>query len=344
MTDNQTIDESQSKKKTLRKRLFGIAQVVVSVALLAWLLNRVGLREIGQQFAGMNIWLYVSAILVFLVSVWIRALRWKMVLTPLKTDAPIWYLTRLYLLGFFWNSFLPTGFGGDVVKAVALARDSKQATEAATSVIAERVIGLLGTCLIAIVVLLFYPRIISFEWFLLTIAICAGIILGGWFLRLDLLEWTDQHIPFLRRIVRHEKVISLHEAIRAYDMRTIALTTLISVPFTFLFIITNYLIGLSLGVFIAPRYYAIFTPVVSVVNLLPLSFNGLGVREYMYNLLFVPVGVSAEKAISMALAFNFMRIITGVIGGLLSLITGMSSMLRPASLPTVDVDSPPPTS
>jgi hypothetical protein len=210
-------------------------------------------------------------------------------------------------------------------------------------VIAERVIGLLGTCLIAIIVLLFYPRIISFEWFLLTIVICVAILLGGWFLRLDLLDWIDEHIAFMRRIVRHEKVISLHQAIRAYDMRTIALTTLISVPFTLLFIITNYLIGLSLGVFIAPRYYAIFTPVVSVVNLLPLSFNGIGVREYMYSLLFVPVGVSAEKAVSMALAFNLMRVITGVIGGLLSLLTGMSTMLKPASLPAADADPTPPT-
>lgn len=344
MTDNQAVAEEetqQSQKNTaLRKRLFGIAQVVVSVALLAWLLNRVGLQEVAQQFATMNLWLYLAAILVFLISVWIRAWRWKMVLTPLKTDAGIWYLTRLYLLGFFWNSFLPTGFGGDVIRAVALAGESKHGTEAATSVIAERIIGLLGTCLIAIGVLLIWPRIISFEWFLMTLVICLGIVAGGWFLRLDLLNWTAEHLSFLRKIVQHPKVIELHEAVRTYDMRTILLTTATSIPFTIVFVVTNWLIGLSLDVHIAPRYYAIFTPIVSVVNLLPLSFNGIGVREYMYDLLFVPVGVSSQQAVTMALAFNLMRIITGTLGGILSLLTGMKSMLRPAAVTSTDTDLP----
>lgn len=303
-------------------------QVAVSAGLLAWLVSRIGLREILAHLAGMNPWLYALAALVYLVSVAIRAYRWQVMLKPLDIRASLPTLFRLYLLGFFWNSFLPTGFGGDVAKVIALQRHTGQGIDSMTSVIAERLVGLLGTALIGLAVLLAWPRLVPASLLALVAAICVGIIAVGWVTRLDILDWLASALPFTRPAVTHPRVISFHRAVRAYDARAFALGILASLPFTLAFILANWLIGLALHVPVSPRYYAVFTPIVSIGEMLPLSFNGLGVREYLYQLLFQPVGVTAGQAVAMGLGFNLMKIGTGVLGGLVAMLGGARGLLQ----------------
>ncbi|MBN1122065.1 MAG: flippase-like domain-containing protein [Anaerolineae bacterium] len=328
MSEQQSPESPQKPKNTLRKRLIGIAQIVLSIGLLTWLFSTVDMKEIGRQFAGMNLWLYGAAILMYLVSVFIRSIRWQIMLKPLGVDVSLFELFRLYLLGFFWNSFLPTGFGGDVVKIIALREMSKKGAESAMSVLAERAVGLLGTSLIALVVLAIWPRLVSIEIMLIVGGIAVGVLAVGWLARLDILRWLEEKLPFLKPVVTNKSLVNFHQAVRTYDTRTFMLGILSSLPFTISLIVINYLIGIALNVDVQPYYYAIFTPVVSVVNMLPLSFNGLGVREYMYTLLFVPLGVSEEAAITMALAFNFLRLGTGALGGLFSMVSGMRSVAK----------------
>ncbi len=321
-SDDPSSSTSPQKRGLARVPWLRIAQIVISLSLLIWLLSRIGLREVAEQLAGIHVWLYGLAILVFLLSVAVRSVRWYLLLTPLGVKASHFDLFRLYLLGFFWNNFLPTGFGGDVVKIIALQRMSKQGPESAMSVVAERAIGLLGTSLIALVTLLIWPKLVTPDIFWLVVILCGGIVLVGGLARLDLLRWLGDKLPWLRPVVRYKKLVDFHESLRTYDAKTLMLSLLSSIPFTLCLIVDNYLIGLALDVVLPLKYYAIFTPVVSVVNLLPLSFNGLGVREYMYQLLFVPVGVSAEQAFTMAFAFNMMRLVTGMLGGVLSITSG----------------------
>lgn len=308
-----------------------LLQMAISGGLLAWLLSRVGLKDVLRQFADIDPWLFALAAAVYLLSVLIRAYRWQIMLRPLGIRAGLLTLFRLYLLGFFWNSFLPTGFGGDVVKVIALQRQTGQGVDSMTSVIAERVVGLLGTSLIGLVVLLLWPRLVTPQIFLAVAIICVGIIAAGWLVRLDLLNWSARVLPFTRPIVEHKKVVAFHEALGAYDMKTLTYGILASLPFTVAFIIANWLIGLALRVPVPPHYYAVFTPVVSIVELLPLSFNGLGVREYMYQLLFQPVGVTASQAVTMGLAFNLMKIGTGMLGGIVALFYNARGLLSTSS-------------
>ncbi|HLV45262.1 MAG TPA: lysylphosphatidylglycerol synthase transmembrane domain-containing protein [Aggregatilineales bacterium] len=325
-------NQPDSPRRTGKRWTF-LLQIAVSAGLLIWLLSRVGLREVLAQLAGMDPWLYALAVVVYLLSVGVRAYRWQIMLRPLSIDASLATLFRLYLLGFFWNSFLPTGFGGDVAKVIALQRRTGQGVDAMTSVIAERLVGLLGTSLIGLVVLLAWPRLVTFDIFLAVALICVAIIAGGWLIRLDVLDWLAARLPFTRRIVQHPKLVAFHGALRAYDLRTLGLGLLSSLPFTLTFIVANWLIGLALHVDVPPHYFAVFTPVVSIVELVPLSFNGLGVREVMYRLLFEPVGVTAGQAVTMGLAFNLMKIGTGLLGGLVALLSGARGLLRSSEAP-----------
>lgn len=312
-------DSSPNKSKRWR----GIAQIVISVTILIWLFNSFGFQSIIEQLTALNGWYYALAGVVFLLSILARAWRWYVLLTPLGVQVPIRDLFLLYLIGFFWNSFLPSGFGGDVVKAIELRRRSQQGAAAVTSVLAERILGLLATSLIGVIIILLQPGFFPPIAIAIVVGMAIAIIGGIWFLRLNLLSWFGQHLPFTHPLVTHRRAIAFHESIRVYDLRALLMGLLASVPFTLTSILDNYLVGLALNVPLGFRYYALYTPIISIVGLLPLSFNGVGVREYTYKLLFGLVDIPPEQAIAMALAFNLLRFGAGLIGGVVSLAGGL---------------------
>jgi uncharacterized membrane protein YbhN (UPF0104 family) len=82
-------------------------------------------------------------------------------------------------------------------------------------------------------------------------------------------------------------------------------------------IVVRYLIALALGVHLSIWYFLLFIPIISLVTLVPISFSGLGVREGAYVYLFSQVGVEALSAVSMSLGFYGLRLIGGLIGGVI---------------------------
>src|SRR5688572_19946303 len=89
-----------SGRKMLRKRLIGIAQVVLSFAVLIWLINKVGAQNLLDTFASLDPWLYGLAFIVLIASIAARALRWQVLLTPLGVQVPFRELFSLYMIGF----------------------------------------------------------------------------------------------------------------------------------------------------------------------------------------------------------------------------------------------------
>ena len=327
MTDTSTTslpaEETESRSKNLRKRLMGVVQIVISIVILIWLINRVGGRVILDTLASVNLWWYGLAFVVFLASIVVRAWRWYVLLTPLGVKLSRWELLRLYLVGFFWNSFLPSGFGGDAYKAIDLARSTGRGAEAATSVLAERIVGLLATSLIGLAVIPFWPGLFPPEAVIVVAGMVAAIIGVYGVVRLDMLRRVENGLRFLRPVTTQKFVVKLNNSLRTYSGRDLLRGLLVSLPFTFLSILDNYLVGVALGVDLGIGYYALYTPIISIVSLLPLSFNGLGVREYSYEVLFGMVGVSPESAIAMALAFNLIRFGGGLLGGVIWALGGV---------------------
>lgn len=292
-------------------------RLIISILLFVVIFQFVEVQEIADQLSEIDPLLYGIAILVYFLSIVIRALRWKLMLKPLGINKSLFYLTKLYILGFFWDTFMPTGFGGDIFKAFKISRETEQGVSAIASVIVERLVGLQGTALTAMVVILISPALVP-TWVMLFItSLSATIFLGGFLLRCNFIDKFNKFFPFMKIVTNNKRVREFRDALTNYNGKILFLGILISLPFTLSIVLVNALLGASLNLHIALQYYLVFIPVVSVVNLLPLSFNGIGVREYMYQFLFSAAGVTIAPAVSMALAFNCIRILFGFIGGLL---------------------------
>jgi hypothetical protein len=323
------------------KRVRGVAQLLLSVVLLTWLARRVGLDQIAGALSDISWAWYVPAFLLFLVNVMIRAYRWYILLGALDSQVSYVRLVYLYFLGFFFNNFIPSGFGGDVVKVLSLPEEEGQGAEALSSVVADRLTGFIGSSCIALVALtwngirvrLGQSATISLPpTLLLSIALISlGVPLGFLILRrCDILGFLSARLPFTRRPVELDGLQRLVETFRRYPLAALARALLVSLPFTVNLVVVQYSIARALSVAVPFRLFPLFVPLIAIINVLPLSFNGLGMREGAYQLLFVPAGVSSADAIAMSLAFYFLRVSAGLVGGCLYALGSIRNVTKEA--------------
>ncbi|MHA1484999.1 MAG: lysylphosphatidylglycerol synthase transmembrane domain-containing protein, partial [Candidatus Thorarchaeota archaeon] len=138
-----------------RHRLYTIIKVGVTVCLMAFLLSRVNLAEIVEALKSASILYLVVAQVLLFSQVVVGAYRWQILLSPKGIRVPLRSLTAFYLVGSFFNRFLPTALGGDVMRGYELARRSGRGVDSATTVIMERILGLLSLFIICWISLIF---------------------------------------------------------------------------------------------------------------------------------------------------------------------------------------------
>ena len=322
--------------KANRKKLIGLSQILLSLLLLTWLFSRVSVQEVVQTLTNIHWGWYALAFAMFQLNVVIRAWRWFVLLRALNDKPRFGYLVYLYYIGFFANNFIPSGFGGDVVKVVSLRQRHGHGSEALSSVLMERVTGLVGSSLIALVALIWnlyaHATTLDLPWLLwaLIVVTAVGIPPAFFIARaVDPIALLLRIYPKAPALPFYSKFENLVNTIHRYPLRALVSALLISLPFTLNLILLQMMIAYALGVELPFRIFALFVPVIAIVNLLPITFNGLGLREGTYTFLFVPVGVAAATAVSMSLAFYFLRFSAGLLGGLMYAFRSILSFARP---------------
>ncbi|MEP7200647.1 MAG: lysylphosphatidylglycerol synthase transmembrane domain-containing protein [Chloroflexota bacterium] len=301
----------------VKNRLLDLAKLLVSVGLLAFVLSRVDVPELLTKLRSANIGLLLLAFVLFVGGVCLRAFRWRALLADRSLHVPIGVLTQLYFIGQFFNTFLPTGFGGDVVRVVELARYGVSKAESVSTVFLDRLSGLLAFFLMALVVLPFAGDLIPREVTLVLIGLGLAGVVGTWLMferrfTSSLMDKLFARLTFPFKV----KVVRLYETMRANSPRATATAMLIGFVFNLLLIAINYTISRAFGQDIALGYFFLFVPIISTLLLLP-AFNGMGVREGAYAMLFPSVGVSPSTAVAMSLSFWAITVGAGLIGGVL---------------------------
>lgn len=317
------------------KKVRGILQLVFSLVLLAVLVHQAGIDLIIDTILSIDVTWYLVAFLLFQLNMVIRAYRWMILLHALDKRPSFWQLIYLYYLGFFANNFIPSGFGGDVLKVVNLRQHYGRGTNALSSVVMDRLTGLLGTSLIALVALVWngvshttnisLPTVLWIVIILISVGIPAGFLLVRY---VKVLEIANRYIPTVQKIPLYDKIEQLIGTVRLYPMNILFKSLLISLPFTINLILIQYCIAKALAVDLPLAVFSLFAPVIAIINLLPFSFNGLGTRDAIYLLLFGFVNVAKASAIAMSLAYYFLRFSAGLIGGLLYLVKNILRFIK----------------
>jgi uncharacterized protein (TIRG00374 family) len=295
-----------------------ILRVAVSLIVLAIVVVNVGAQNLLDALRTIDLRWFVIAALIHVLGLVIRTWRWSLLIAALGAPIAFGRLFYLYMAGTFFNTFLPTGIGGDVVKIIELSPE-RGGAHAFSTVLADRLTGILGSSLIALTVAVLDPADLPPDVRWGVIAVSMAVLLASALLtQRRLLDRFFTRLPFWSRLPK--KLIKIYEALTAYSIGAIARSTLISLPFTLTLIGTQYALALGLGVSAPIRYFALFIPMVALIQLLPISFNGLGVREGAFQVLFGTVGVGEAQAVAMSLMYYIVRVVIGLLGGLMYLI------------------------
>lgn len=113
--------------------LFRVLRPVVSAALLILLFQSVGLSRFMDILAGASIAWLASGLLLVIAALAISAYKWQWLLAVQNVRVPLPKLFTSYLVGLFFNNFLPTNIGGDVVRIADIGRHTWKMPEAAAS-------------------------------------------------------------------------------------------------------------------------------------------------------------------------------------------------------------------
>lgn len=274
-----------------------IGVTVLGLALAASQINLAELNNTLQQVR------WPGLLLMFLLmnaSLALRAGRWWILLRGLGSRLPFGRLVTLYVAGNFFNVFLPSGFGGDVVRVVEAARDVSPAAAAGT-VLVDRLTGLMMLFVFALLTLPFRPADFPPGQAIVVAGVSLAGLLGG-FLLLDgrLLRRLARWLPRPLSPVGEGPTARLLAAVQGCGWRAIAGALGISVVFNAMLVAWWVVAGISLGYAISIRYYLLAVPLLSVALLVP-SIGGLGVREAIAPLLFAAAGLSHSQAVALSL-------------------------------------------
>lgn len=305
----------------MKKSLWLSFRVIVSGILIVYLLYKVDIKSIFSSLNSANLFWLAVAFSLHIIAKLISGYRWQLLLTTQDIYIPLKTLIFSLLVGQFFNNFSPSTIGGDIVRAYDTSKYSKNAAISVTAILVERLTGFLALLLIAGVALVFGFHTIG-DTFLL------WVLIG--FFSLILLIFLGLFNPTLRRQIRRifdfrglsrirGKIDKVYQALDLYKSERMGLlvTLLLGIGLHITAVAHYYLIGLALGLHVSVLYFFIIIPLVLLILLLPVSINGIGVRENAYVLFFGKIGVEASTGIALSWLGFGMILIVGVIGGII---------------------------
>jgi len=307
-----------------RKRLIWlVVKIAVSLSLLIYILtSKVSLPDIGRSLADLNLGWVALAFSLHIFGLLISAYRWQILARAQGDEVPLLYLAKSYLVGTFFNNFLPTRFGGDVVRIWDGSKYSQSLLKSSAIVVVERATGLVVLFLFALLASLFrldMARRIPIIWVSLLVGL-GGLFLAFFFLSPPAGRLISR-LPdrgFLARL--KAKVLSFREIILAYRHRPALFRMALgwALLLQLNVILYYFLIGRAFGLRVAFLDYFIFIPIVLLIQTIPVTIGGLGLREGAYIAVFLYYGVAAQTAVSFSLVADLaVGLLVGLIGGII---------------------------
>ncbi len=318
----------------LRRLLYTLFKLVVSVALLWFVLRGTDLTRLWERVRSMELgWLILALgtyTLLTLVSVW----RWHGLLRAQHVDVGSRRLIESMWVSLFFNNFLPSNIGGDVIRIADTARAAGSKTLATTIVLVDRGLGLIALLLVATMgsaaALAGGITVPGARW--LWIISGAGLlttfpalIKPGIVSRLLAPLRALQHPWLDERAHRFERAFA-----RFRERPSALVSAFLGALFVQAGIVVFYAFtARSLAIPLPVLLCAVLVPVSLVVQMAPISIGGFGVREAVFTYFFTRVGLSAEAAVALSFVGTGLIVLQSLAGGLIFL-------TRRSALPTVE--------
>ncbi len=338
-----------------RRRWLAFAvKVAVSALLIVLLLARLSLAEIKTALANPRWSILVASLFVYGLSAVTGAMQWAWILRVSGIKAPARELHRLYLIGLFFNNFLPANVGGDAVKIFDLGRREGRPLKVFCATLLDRLLGLSSLTFLALLAVAIatvratalppvYPLFVAMVlWFSLMVVLLSGRVASRIPPLLRQLGWA-------RVADRYEGVVAEFRLYRSQE-RWFGLIFLFALLVQTLRVMTHIIVAMGLNIALTMQQALqlfVLVPLLGILIALPISVNGIGLRESASAVTFTSAGIAPQDAVAMELSAYLVQVSFSLVGGWLfwrGRRTGSSGHLpavQPVTEPGGSTDEPP---
>ncbi len=311
----------------MKKILTTAVQILITVLLLLWIFHDAEKRQ--KMFYALQtaefIWIFPGLICVG-IALLLQTERWRILLKVQRIPLGWWRTLRLNMVGVFFNLFLLGATGGDIVKIFYLMREvPDKKSSIFLSVVVDRVLGLIGLILVAIVLsfwrfnVLYHHEETRRLLGVLMLILCSVLAILVVAFTIERLGWIDR-LP--KWIPLRMYIIELGTAFSLYARRTGAILRALVISVAgHLFLFSSYFFA-SLAFRSHLSLLDVFSvlPVVLTMASLPISLSGLGVREGLFEtMLYVLYGTPGAIAVLISVTGFLLNMFWSLVGGVVYL-------------------------
>lgn len=285
-----------------------LLKLVISLAFVAWLIFKVDWKETLfylQRISFLDIVLYVSILLIGMI---ISAYKWKILIEFKGFSVSLKECFSLYITGSLINIFFPSIIGGDTYRAYEIGRKTKKYASAVASVVMDRATGFLGVMILTIIFSAINWQTVSKNSLLVAIngIILLGLIMIPVLLKIAKSRFWKNFSPYVP-----DKIANiLKDFIEYADFRIFLKASLISVIYGLVGIAgLNFILFYGLGININLLDYLSVIFLISIVIVLPISINNIGIKEWAYITFFGFFGLAASPVVTVALISRLLQML-----------------------------------
>jgi uncharacterized protein (TIRG00374 family) len=300
-------------------------RAAIGLSVVVLLLSRADVDDIRDALERSDPTLLLLGTVAYFGSLLLSPLRWRGFLRALGIEVGLARLVRLYLSGTFFNAFLPTGVGGDAYKAIVLSRGKSSIEDPLASAFLDRSAGMAGLALLTIVgtgIQIATGATRPPTWVASAIAIAVSAV-GGAALLIARRERSgpESHpeglLGRLRLFIRAVRAGLRHPA----GIQTGALWGLVT---ALLLVLAHAFLLRGVEISLPPSVIPGIVLVAALTAVVPVSINGLGLREAAYVWMLGAYGVDHDTALAFALLVLAVMLITSALGAIVYLISDES--------------------
>lgn len=293
----------------MKKKYIKIAiKIIVSLFFVVLVIYQTNWPEVLFYLKKIKLWQIFLYILIYVASVAISSYKWKILSDFKNIRNSFNTYFKLYLTGTFINNFMPSFVAGDAYKAYEIAGPQKKYMEASSTVVIDRITGLIGAMVLALVFsainykTLLQNDLLMFIDAMIVLSLCTDVIIA-----------KLKTIPTLKNFVMRilpEKAVSFLQQIYNYSNNTAIIKKAVLWGMAFSIIgvaFLNYILFWGLGVEVNFLDYMSVIFLISIVSALPITVNNIGLKEWAYITFFGLFGVSSGAVVAISVISRFLQ-------------------------------------
>lgn len=299
-----------------RKHLKFLLKLFISAGFVFWIIFKVNWADVFSLIKAVELKYVIIYFIILIAGIAISAYKWQLLAKFKDINLPFGDFFKFYLAGTFVNNFMPSFIGGDTFRAYQSGKVGRKYSQAASSVVIDRLTGLFGAMILTIFFSLLNIRMIESRDILVSLdmlVLIMIVIVFVVFMSRNLKIWKKIFHPgSIIGKYAPKKILDFLGELAHYhsDSRILLKSILLSFVFGMVGLaMTNYVLFWALGAKVAMLDYLSVIFLISIVSSIPVSVNNIGIKEWAYITFFGFFGIGSATVIAVAILSRFLQMI-----------------------------------